>query len=66
MATQRAELEWAQTSGLLAMIDNITGGKKTPDDFNPLKEGRGRASSGIPITADNIQVLKALLPGGAS
>jgi len=48
------------------MIDNITGGKKTPDDFNPLKEGRGRASSGIPITADNIQVLKALLPGGAS
>lgn len=64
MARARAEDNWAHTSTVLAMLANVHRDPKkirafTPDDFNPLvrKKSGGRS---IPITADNIEILKKL------
>jgi len=60
----RAELEWNQTSEILAMIANLF--RKRPisaDAFHPMKNTRRRVSSGVPITAANIDLLKVFVPG---
>ena len=63
MAEGRARERWTHTSWLLAMMANVNRDPKKsrvfhPDDFNPYAERRPR---GIPITAGNIGLLKALL-----
>jgi hypothetical protein len=76
MADGRARLEWAQSSVLLAMVGNAGGGKKgggsfRASDFNPFADeqtDRGSAGrgGGIPITPDNIGILKVMLPKRAT
>ena len=63
MAEGRARERWTHTSWLLAMMANVNRDPKRsrvfhPDDFNPYARRRPR---GIPITAGNIGLLKALL-----
>ena len=64
MADARAELEWTQTAEVLAMIANVnrdTKRKPTPyrsEQFNPYAKGHRRSGGGIPITAENIGLLK--------
>ena len=63
MAEGRARERWTHTSWLLAMMANVNRDPKRsrvfhPDDFNPYAQRRPR---GIPITAGNIGLLKALL-----
>ena len=63
MAEAKARDEWARASSILAMIANAhRDPKKTrayrPSDFSPFEKRRKR---GIPITPDNIGVLKALV-----
>jgi len=67
MADGRRRDLWAHTSSVLALVANVNRDPKkgrpfSPADFNPFESvGKG---GGIPITADNIRVLKALVPGG--
>ena len=63
MAKGRDRQLWEHTSGMLAMIANVNRDpKKTrlfqPADFNPYRSRRRR---GIPLTADNIRILKGLV-----
>ena len=62
-----AEGRWEQTASILAMTANVNRDPKKhrrfgPGDFNPLS--RRRAPRGIPLTADNIGLLKAFVPKG--
>ena len=67
MVDARAEVQWAHTSTVLAMIANVnrdTGKRPTPfkpADFNPLA---GKTGKGIALTADNIGILKAVFVDG--
>lgn len=68
MAEARAQERWAHTASLMALVANCNRDPKkrrrpyTPDDFNPLARSRRRRTGGIPITAENIELLKAFLP----
>ena len=66
MAEGSDRRQWAHTSCLLAMIANVNRDpKKTrafrSDDFNPYSDAGRKHRRGIPVRADNIHVLKALL-----
>ncbi len=66
MADSRRRDAWHHTSSVLAMIANVNSDPKktrpfTPDDFSPFGKSR-RGKTGIPVTVDNIEVLKALVP----
>ena len=73
MAGGRAELlsriGWSYTSELMALIANCNRDpKKQPrpfvaNDFNPYAES-DRPRRGVPITADNIDLLRVIVPGG--
>jgi hypothetical protein len=65
MAEAVAKDRWAHTSCVLAMLANThRDPKKTraykPADFSPFDRKR---KAGIPVTPENIDVLKALVPG---
>jgi len=68
MAEANGVMQWNQTGLLAALLFNSHRKKgtalKAPDDFNPYKEHSpaGGATSGIPIRAANISLLKLLLP----
>jgi len=78
MAEARVDAEWNHTSAVLAMLANVNRDPKKqslyhPEDFHPLKRCRS-SSTGIPITRDNIGLLKkvfcssggpAITPGAA-
>ncbi len=62
MAEARAKDRWAHTSSIMALVANVNRDpKKTrafrPSDFNPYAE---RSPRGIPLTASNIGLLKAV------
>jgi len=64
-----AEGRWEQTASILAMTANVNRDPRkhrrfAAADFNPLS--RRRAPRGIPLTADNVGLLKALLPKGGN
>ena len=66
MAESRARERWAHTSSVMALIANVNRDPKKgrafrPDDFNPYAP---RQPAGIPLTADNIGLLKGLVKGG--
>jgi len=66
MAESRARERWAHTSSLMALIANVNRDPKRgrafrPSDFNPYGPKR---KVGIPITPDNIGLLKGLVKGG--
>ena len=59
----RARDLWTHTSSVLALIANVNRDTKrrkpfSPDDFNPYAERRRGRSAGMPITTDNIALLK--------
>lgn len=65
MAEGRDRQLWAHTSSVMALLANINRDPKKcgvlrAADFNPYAEAKVRRR-GIPIRADNIQVLKRLL-----
>jgi hypothetical protein len=65
MAEGAQRERWQHTSCILALIANANRDPKrtrrfTPADFNPFNRRR----QGIPITPDNIQMLKKLVRGG--
>lgn len=70
MAQARTEQEdrraWNHTSALLAALINTHRDAKkravTPDELNPYKGKRSGGGKSIPITADNIEDLKRLVP----
>jgi hypothetical protein len=62
LAEETGRQKWHHTSTLLALIANChSDSKKTrryrPEDFNPYAPRRAR---GLPITPDNIEVLKLI------
>jgi hypothetical protein len=64
MAEAKARDRWAHTSCVLAMIANAHRDPKKsrafrPSDFNPFA---GKRKRGIPVTPENISMLKALVP----
>ena len=64
MADARRKEAWDRTSTVLALIANVNRDPKRtravrPDQFNPYRTKR--TTSGIPITRDNIRVLKSLV-----
>ena len=69
MAEARVDAEWNHTSAVLAMLANVNRDPKKrgpyhPEEFHPLKRRRS-SSTGIPITRDNIGLLKKVfLKGG--
>jgi len=68
MAKSRLRAEWAQTSEVLAMLANANRDqKKKPSpfkssDFNPFAQ---KWKHGIPITRDNIHLLKVFVRGAS-
>ena len=76
MATARQEADWSRTASMMAMTANINRDPKRRSrayeafDFMPepyaskarAAAGKHRRSRGTPITADNIQILRAFLP----
>jgi hypothetical protein len=66
MADARQREAWGRLSALLATIANVNRDPKkravSPDDFNPYVEKR--ESSGTPITAENVGLLKAWVNRG--
>ena len=66
MADARQREAWGRLSALLATIANDNRDPKkravSPDDFNPYVEKR--ESSGTPITAENVHLLKAWVNRG--
>ena len=76
MATARQEADWSRTASIMAMLANINRDPKKRRrpfeafDFMPepyaskarAAAGKQRRSHGTPITADNIQILRAFLP----
>ena len=67
MAEGRDRQLWAHTSCVLALLWNVNrdpkrGRPKRPADFNPYLPASPR---GIPLNAENIGQLKALLPAEA-
>lgn len=63
----RMRAQWGMTSSQMALLANVNRDpKKTrpfhPNDFNPLAEQR-ETSSRIPLTTDNIQLLKSFVKG---
>ena len=60
MATARLSAAWDHTASVLAMLANCHRSKKQgavqPSRFHPYR--RARESRGIPITSDNIGLLK--------
>ena len=68
MAMARLTAEWDQTSLLAAILAEGNRDHKRrsrpyqPADFHPF---RRRRTSGIPITRENIELLKALVPDAA-
>jgi len=62
MARGRQKAEWERASWLMCILWNTHATKpRRPDEFNPFAEKR-RQTGGIPITAQNIGLLKALVP----
>jgi len=67
-----AEAAWEPHAALLALTANVNRDPKrrprpfAADEFNPFAEPDRRASprGGIPITAENIDILKAVFCGG--
>jgi len=61
MAEERERVEWDRTSDLLALTANCHRGEKhrpfTRDDFHPFPS-RGRPQHGVPLTKENIGLLK--------
>ena len=62
-----AEAKWDHTASVIAYMVNVhvmpkKGQEYSPDDFNPYKQKR-RQGKGIPITAENIGMLKAMVKG---
>lgn len=65
MSEGRDRQLWGHTSCVLAMVANVhrdpkKGRAMRPADFNPYVEGRG-GGRGIPVTPDNMEVLKRLM-----
>ncbi len=65
MAEGRDRQLWAHTSSRMALLANVNRDPKKcrvlrPADFNPYADAKA-LRRGIPIRADNIQVLKRLL-----
>jgi len=70
MAEARVDAEWNHTSAILAMLANVNRDPKKrgayhPEEFHPLKRRRS-SSTGIPITRDNIGMLKTVFVPAAS
>jgi len=67
MAEARVDAEWNHTSAILAMLANVNRDPKHssyhPEDFHPLRRRRNR-SAGIPVTRDNIGLLKVFCSSG--
>lgn len=66
MAEARGRDRWAHTSSVMALIANVNRDPKKglafrPSDFNPYARKR---EGGIPVTAENIGLLKGLVKGG--
>ena len=67
MAEGRDRHLWNHTSAVLAMLANANRDTKKrkrpfgPDEFNPYTAHSRRTGAGIPVTADNIHVLKVLI-----
>jgi len=65
MAEGHDRHEWGRASSLMAMIANAHKGKKgrwvRPAQLNPYERDR---PPGIPLTTDNIRILKSLVPNG--
>ena len=66
MAESRLEQEWEQTSSVLALLANVhrdpkKGRRFSPADFNPFAPKTAPARAGIPITAENIGLLRAFV-----
>ena len=70
MARARQRAEWERAGEVLAMLWNThmdlsRVSAKTAADWDPFpEEDRTPARRGIPITAENITMLKALVPAG--
>jgi hypothetical protein len=66
MADARQREAWGRLSTLLATLANVNRDPRkkalSPDDFNPYVEKR--LSSGTPITAENVHLLKAWVNRG--
>ena len=65
MSDGRDRQLWVHTSFVLAMLANVhrdpkKGRAMRPADFNPYADADARRR-GIPVTADNIEVLKRLM-----
>jgi len=66
MAKRRLESQWQQTSNILAAVVNSAPFTKrrrpvSADELNPYADKkRRRRGGGIPITADNIRILKTI------
>ena len=64
MKDANEEREWAHTSCLMAMICNtVSKRKRQPDDFNPLKQQKKRATKGVSLK-DFKEVLLKKKPEG--
>ena len=67
MADARQREAWGRLSALLATIANVNRDPKkravSPDDFNPYVE-KAQKSSGTPLTAENVGLLKAWVNRG--
>ena len=67
MAEGRDRHLWNHTSAVLAMLANANRDTKKrkrpfgPDEFNPYESRSRGATAGIPVTAENIHVLKVLI-----
>lgn len=70
MSEARQRADWERASSLLALTFNVNRDPKktraaTPADFNPFAEAKSMRR-GIPLTTDNIGVLKCFVKKGSS
>ena len=67
MAEGRVDAEWNHTSAILAMLANVNRDPKKhgpyrPEDFHPPR--RRDRSEGVPITRENVSLLKKVFIQG--
>jgi hypothetical protein len=63
MAEAAGRERWSRASGLMALIANVNRHPKrtrpfAPDDFSPFAARRRSGSKGVPLTKDNLYLLK--------